>query len=139
MRALSVTHLTGGSLSPLTYTDQHVTAILAALHDDPDEPWRPEDVSDVQHVVAYAANAGVAWASRVSVWDISDEDGGHFLVTLDLDRISQRRLAGMATALKHALGEETGGPSAVRHILDHIHDQAARMLAAMPEVTFAVE
>lgn len=124
---------------PFTYDDQHVTAILAALRHDPDQPWRPEGVSDIQHVAAYAANAGVDWASRVSVWDISDEDGEHFLLTLDLDRISQRRLAGMATAVKHALHEEASGPSAVRHILDHVRDQAARMLASMPEVTFAVE
>jgi hypothetical protein len=137
-RRLPVGGMTGHAADPITSlvvtpaTDEQIAAILKELDPDAGEPWSVQCVSDVQHVVAYAANAGVPWASSASVWDISDEDSGaHFLVTIDLDPIGLWRLAGLATKVTDAFCDEPSGADAVRHVLDHVGSQIHRMLAEL--------
>ena len=95
-----------------------------------DAKWSVSEVSDVQDVLNAASNAGVSWAHRIVIWDLSDDDSESFLMTLNLDREARRRIAGLCTDLRKVIRtdvEDQDAAETVREVLTYLRDEAARL------------
>lgn len=117
----------------LHYTDDQVAAIAAKLQRGR-APWRPEEPGDIVDLLAAAHQAGIAWACAVLVW-IVDEEEGHVLLTFDVHRLGELRLAGRSTALRTLWTAPGDTKSAVRHLLDQVRGQVTAMFQALAEYT----